>query len=71
MSRLNDQGISTRQGTHAVHALGYYRANIRSNPWDYPKAWIAEHLSLVLPLYPQTHQEQAFVCHALKRGLRA
>jgi perosamine synthetase len=72
MSRLNDQGISTRQGTHAVHALGYYRTKYTLEPWDYRKSWIAEHLTLALPLYPQmTDQEQAFVCDALKRGLLA
>jgi perosamine synthetase len=72
MSRLNDQGISTRPGTHAVHGLGYYRTKYTLEPWDYRQSWIAEHLTLALPLYPQmTDQEQAFVCDALKRGLRA
>ena len=25
MENMEDQGISTRQGTHSVHVLGYYK----------------------------------------------
>ncbi len=72
MANLNQQGISTRQGTHAVHALGYYRSKYHLEPWDFPKSWTAEHLTLALPLYPQmTDEEQAFVCDALKRSVGA
>lgn len=70
MQKLNQVGISTRQGTHAVHSLGYYREKYKLDPWDFPNAWVAEHLSIALPLYPQMKdEEQAFVEEMLKRGL--
>ena len=69
MQKLNQVGISTRQGTHAVHSLGYYREKYKLDPWDFPNAWVAEHLSIALPLYPQMKdEEQAFVEEMLKRG---
>jgi len=72
MDKLNQQGVSTRQGTHAVHALGYYRKKYNLKPWDFPHSWAAEHLTLALPLYPlMTDQEQTFVCDALRRNVGA
>lgn len=70
MESLNQQGISTRQGTHAVHALGYYRKKYRLDTWDFPNSWIAENLTLALPLYPQmTDDEHSFVCDMLRKTL--
>lgn len=67
MGRLSDNGVSTRQGTHAVHALGYYRKRYDIDPWDFPNAWIAEHLAIALPLYPaMTDEEFAFVLDQLR-----
>lgn len=66
MNRLNQQGVSTRQGTHAVHALGYYRKKYGLDHWDFPNAWVAENLSIALPLYPQmTFEEQDFIIKVL------
>jgi dTDP-4-amino-4,6-dideoxygalactose transaminase len=70
MERLNQEGISTRQGTHAVHALGYYRKKYGYDAWDFPSSWIAENLTLALPLYPQmTDEEHSFVCSTLRKNL--
>jgi dTDP-4-amino-4,6-dideoxygalactose transaminase len=41
-----------RQGTHAVHALGYYRRKYNLKESDCPGAWMADRNSLTLPLYP-------------------
>ena len=60
-------GVSTRQGTHAVHGLGWYRKNFGYQPSDLPKAWMAEHLTMTLPLYPQmTDLEQDYVIEVLQ-----
>jgi len=62
MTWLQDRGISTRPGTQAVHALGYYRRTYSIEPGDFPNAWIADQLSVALPLYAQmTSEEQDYV----------
>jgi perosamine synthetase len=67
MDRLADRGIATRQGTHAVHTLGYYRKKYHLRPEDYMRSFAAERLSLTLPLYVQmTDEEQDFVIRELK-----
>lgn len=67
MMRLEERGISTRQGTHAVTNLAYYRDKYRIEPVDYPNALMAEMLSLTLPLYPQmTEEEQSYVLEQLR-----
>jgi dTDP-4-amino-4,6-dideoxygalactose transaminase len=51
MAALESEGIATRQGTHAVHMLGYYRQTFGLDAMDFPCAWAADQLSLTLPLY--------------------
>lgn len=59
---LQDAGIATRQGTHAVHALGYYRDKYGLSAQDCPNAWTADRQSLTLPLYAgMTDAEQSYV----------
>lgn len=66
MTELEEQGISTRQGTHAPVLLGYYRDKYSLIPEDFPNATIADKLSLTLPVYPQmTELEQEQVVAAL------
>jgi dTDP-4-amino-4,6-dideoxygalactose transaminase len=67
MHELQKKGISTRQGTHAVHSLGYYKKKYGIMKEDYPNAMFADRLSLALPLYPQmTDEEQEYVTWNLK-----
>jgi dTDP-4-amino-4,6-dideoxygalactose transaminase len=62
MARLEALGISTRQGTHAVHLQKYYAERYGLRPEDFPRATLADRLTLALPLYPQmTEEELAFV----------
>lgn len=64
-----EQGVATRQGTHAVHALDYYARRLGHAPEDLPNALMAERLSITLPLYPQmTDAEQDHVVDVLTRG---
>ena len=67
MAKLEGEGISARQGTHAVHTLGYYKKKYGSNDHDYPMSYIADRLSITLPLYyGMTEEEQLRVVTRLK-----
>lgn len=67
MMRMESQGVSTRQGTHAVHGLGLYAERFGLRPEDYPRSWIAERVSLALPLFPtMTDAEQDHVVALLR-----
>jgi dTDP-4-amino-4,6-dideoxygalactose transaminase len=69
MMSLETKGIATRQGTHAPILLGYYVKKYNLRPERYPNAYLADRLSLTLPLYVQmTEAEQAFVTDELKKG---
>lgn len=62
MDKLESKGIATRPGTHAVHMLGYYRRKYAIQPEDFPNAYLADQLTLTLPLYVQlSEQEQDYV----------
>jgi perosamine synthetase len=66
MERLEDMGIATRQGTQALHILGYYATKYSLKPEDFPNTYLADRLSLTLPLYPQmTEAEQDYVCQKI------
>jgi len=62
MQKLEDAGISTRQGTHAVHTLGYYKQKYGFQESDLPNSLKADRQSMALPLYPQmTDEEQDYI----------
>lgn len=68
MDRLEVAGIATRPGTHAVHMLGYYKEKYAIAPSDFSNAYLADHLTITLPLYAQmTEQEQDYVIEHLIR----
>lgn len=68
MERLGAAGIAIRQGTHAVHMLGYYREKYHLKPEDCVNSFIAEQLSITLPLYAQmSDEEQDFVVQEIKK----
>ena len=72
MTRLEEQGIATRQGTHAPVLVGLYSEKYGLRAEDYPNAVMAERLSLALPLYAQmTDEEQERVCQALRDAWEA
>lgn len=58
MFRLEDKGIATRQGTHAVHTLGYYRKKYNLTPKDFIYSYAADRLSITLPLYATMTEEE-------------
>jgi len=66
-ARLEARGIATRQGTHAVHTLEYYRRRYGLRPEDCPVSWDADRRTLTLPLFPQmTEDDQGAVVAALR-----
>lgn len=66
MDRLQQQGISTRPATHAVHMLTYYREKYELAPERFPGAYAANHCSISLPLFHGMEEaEQAFVIDAV------
>jgi dTDP-4-amino-4,6-dideoxygalactose transaminase len=68
MMRLEEKGIATRQGTHTPVIQGYYVEKYKLRPSQFPNAYLADRLSLTLPLYPQlTETEQSFVVTELRK----
>ena len=67
MERLQEAGISTRPGTHAVHMLGYYADLYSISPNDFPGAQIANDKSISIPLHNQMIKEDfEYIVHCLK-----
>ena len=67
MQWLANIGVQTRQGTHAVHTLGYYGDKYGLTNKQFPNSFIADRTSIALPLYPQmTDDEQGYVIDAVK-----
>jgi dTDP-4-amino-4,6-dideoxygalactose transaminase len=67
MERLQDQGIATRPGTHAVHMLGYYRERYGLTADDFPNARACNDQSMAIPLHNRmTPDDYAYVVAALR-----
>ena len=58
MEKLEDKNIATRQGTHAVHTLGYYKDKNSFNDEDFLMSYAADRLSIALPLYAGMSDEE-------------
>ena len=71
MQLLEEKGIATRQGTHAVHTLDYYRAGYLLKNNDYLNAYAADRLSIALPLYAEmTMDEFEYVIDNIKKAIK-
>lgn len=67
MAKLQERGISTRPGTHAVHQLGFYRDRFGLKPDDYPGARDCDANTMAIPLHNRmTQEDYAYVVAALK-----
>lgn len=67
MERLQQRGISTRPGTHAVHMLSYYATTFGFKPNDYPGARASNDNSMAIPLHNQMVREDfGYVVDVLK-----
>ena len=66
MEIMAENGISTRQGTHAVHKLKYYRQRFGFKDQDMPKANLSDLSTISLPVYADiTEDEQKEVVEYL------
>jgi perosamine synthetase len=57
MKRLQEKGISTRPGTHAVHMLNFYASKYNLRPEDFPGARLANDCSMAIPLHNRMVKE--------------
>jgi perosamine synthetase len=66
MELLQDRGVSTRPGTHAVHMLGYYRGRFGLAPDDFPGARDCDANSMAIPLHNRmTAEDYRYVVECL------
>jgi dTDP-4-amino-4,6-dideoxygalactose transaminase len=67
MEILQENGISTRPGTHAVHMLNYYKDNYGLNADDFPNAKFVNDNSMAIPLHNRmTKEDFEYVVHCIK-----
>jgi dTDP-4-amino-4,6-dideoxygalactose transaminase len=67
MELLQQKGISTRPGTHAVHMLGFYKNTFGIKPMDYPGAYACNEYSMSIPLHNRMVKEDyEYVVSVLK-----
>lgn len=70
LQRLEEMGIATRQGTHAVHMLGYYKNKFGYLPEDYGNAYACDRLSITLPLYVgMTEKDQEYIVNTIRKTI--
>jgi perosamine synthetase len=67
---LSNVGIYTRQGTHAVHLLSYYKNKYKINTLDLYNSFLAHYLTISLPLYDMNDNEYSYVIENIKSGLK-
>jgi len=67
MEKLQERGISTRPGTHAVHMLGYYRDRFGYSPDDLPGARDCDRHSMSIPLHNRMSEaDYGYIVDTLK-----
>lgn len=67
MEYLQQHGVSTRPGTHAVHMLGYYSRTYGILPSDYPGAYAANEYSMSIPLHNKmTEEDYMYIVDLIK-----
>lgn len=71
MKKLEEKKIATRQGTHAIHTLGYYKKKYKFKDEDFLMSYAAEKLSVALPLYASmTDKEFDYVISNIRDALK-
>lgn len=70
MEKLQGYGIQSRQGTHAVHKLGYYRKRFGISDKELLRASMCDAATIALPLFvTMTKEEQKYVSEQVIRLL--
>lgn len=67
MEALQERGVSTRPGTHAVHMLGLYRDRFGLAPDDFPGARDCDRNTMAIPLHNRMSAEDyAYVADCIR-----
>jgi len=67
MEKLQEKGISTRPGTHAVHMLTIYKDKFNLKPNDFPEAKNCDENTMAIPLHNRmTKEDYEYIVHTLK-----
>lgn len=67
MEQLQQRGVATRPGTHAIHMLGYYRDRFGLTPDDYPGARDCDRNTMAIPLHNRMSTgDQEYVINAIR-----
>lgn len=67
MEKLQEKGVSSRPGTHALHLLGLYREKYSLNPTDFPAALDCHENSMAIPLHNKMEKEDyKYVVEAIR-----
>ena len=67
MDHLQQAGIATRPGTHAVHMLNYYAERFGLQPGDYPCARDCDQNTMAIPLHNRmTPEDYHYIVATLK-----
>ena len=70
MEKLEEMTIATRQGTHAVHTLAYYKNKNNFKDEDFLMSYAADRLSIALPLYAgMTNEEFSYIIDNIRKCL--
>ena len=68
MNKLEEKGIATRQGTHAVHIQKLYGEKYNIKPMDFPGSYTADKLTVALPFFPSiTDDEKDYLFDTLSK----
>jgi dTDP-4-amino-4,6-dideoxygalactose transaminase len=68
MAYLQERGISTRPGTHAVHMLGYYRQTYGISADAYPASRDCDRYTMAIPLHNRmTEDDYKYVVETLRQ----
>ena len=71
MEKLEDKNIATRQGTHAVHTLGYYKDKNNFSDEDFLMSYAGDRLSIAIPLYAgMSDDEFEYIISSMKEALK-
>ena len=71
MERLQERGISTRPGTHAIHLLSLYRKRFSYRAEDFPVSRDCDRYTMAIPLHNRmTVDDYAYVVQEIRRLTR-
>jgi dTDP-4-amino-4,6-dideoxygalactose transaminase len=67
MDLLQQKGISTRPGTHAIHMLGYYSKTFKIKKEDFYNSFLANDFSMSIPLHNKmVSEDYEYIVDAIK-----